>query len=250
MCTVTFIPHREGYRLAMNRDERTSRAIASPPAVFQHRGIVSIYPRDAEGGTWIAANGWGIAFALLNWNDTETLHAKVHSRGSVIPALIDATDSQAAQFALCNLSLEGILPFTLLGLFPEEEALLLWRWNQSSLESQSISWELRQWCSSSLSDAQAAQRRGTTFALALRKSDTGSQRWLRTLHGSHVPGDRAFSTCVHRGDIETVSYTELTCTDRRVECEYVVGSPCAVGASAYYLSVTRSRLSLNSKQFC
>jgi hypothetical protein len=81
-------------------------------------------------------------------------------------------------------------------------------------------------------DAQAEQRRGTTLALALRESDTGSQRWLRKLHGSRVPGDRAFSTCVHREDVETVSYTELTCTDRRVECEYVVGSPCAVGASA------------------
>jgi transport and Golgi organization protein 2 len=245
MCTVTFIPHREGYRLGMNRDERTSRAIASPPAVFRHRGIDSIYPRDAEGGTWIAANGWGIAFTLLNWNDTEALQAKVHSRGSVIPVLIDSTDSQAAQFALCKFRLEGVLPFTLLGFFPDEEVLLLWRWNQNSLESEFISWELRQWCSSSLSDTQASQRRGTTLALALRESDTGSRRWLRKLHGSHVPGDRPFSTCVHRGDVETVSYSELTCTDRRVECDYVVGSPCAVGASAHRVSITRSPLSPN-----
>src|SRR5215470_12403069 len=237
MCTVTFIPHREGYRLGMNRDERTSRAIASPPAIFEHRGISSIYPCDAEGGTWIAANGWGIAFTLLNRNDTEALHAKVHSRGSVIPSLIDASDSKAAQFALCNLSLEGILPFTLLGFFPEEEVLLLWRWNQSSLESQSISWKLHQWCSSSLSDAQASLRRGEALALALRESHTGSQPWLRKLHGSHVPGDRAFSTCVHRADVETVSYTELTCTERRVECEYLIGSPCAVGAPAHRVCI-------------
>jgi hypothetical protein len=243
MCTVTFIPHREGYRLGMNRDERTSRAIASPPAVLEHRGIDSIYPRDAEGGTWIAANGWGIAFTLLNWNDTEALHAKVHSRGSVIPVVIESRDSQVAQSALTNFSLEGVLPFTLLGFFPNEEVVLLWRWNQNSLKSQSISWELRQWCSSSLSDAQASQQRGTTLALALREGDTGSRPWLRKLHGSHVPGDRAFSTCVHRGDVETVSYTELTCTDRRVECEYVIGSPCQVAATAHCVSITRSRLS-------
>jgi len=49
MCTVTFIPHREGYLLGMNRDERKSRPIASPPAVFEHRGIDSIYPLDTEG---------------------------------------------------------------------------------------------------------------------------------------------------------------------------------------------------------
>ena len=249
MCTVTFIPHRKGYSLGMNRDERTTRASASPPAVFEHRGIASIYPRDAAGGTWIAANGWGIAFTLLNWNDTEALYAKVHSRGSVIPALINCSDSQAAKFALCKLSLEGVLPFTLLGFFPEEEVLLLWRWNQNSLECQFVSWELRQWCSSSLSDAQASQRRGATFALALGESDVGSRPWLRKLHGSHVRGDRAFSTCVHRGDVETVSYTKLTCTDRRVECEYLIGSPCQVGASAYCVSITRSRLSPNYKLF-
>src|SRR5262250_1846376 len=126
MCTVTFIPHREGYRLAMNRDERMSRAVASPPAVFQHRGIDSIYPRDAEGGTWIAANGWGIAFTLLNWNDTEALHAKVHSRGSVIPALIGSTDSQTAQSAFHSLNLERVLPFTLIGFFPEEKIVVVW----------------------------------------------------------------------------------------------------------------------------
>ena len=241
MCTVTFIPHRGGYRLGMNRDECTSRPIASPPAVFELHGIDSIYPRDTEGGTWIAANGWGISFTLLNWNDTKALHAKVHSRGSVIPVRIESRDSHAAQSALCNFSLEGVLPFTLLGFFPEEEVLLLWRWNQYSLESQSISWELRQWCSSSLSDAQASQQRGTTLALALRESNTGSRPWLRKLHGSHVRGDRAFSTCVHRGDVETVSYTELTCTDGRVECEYVMGSPCQVGASAHCVSITRLR---------
>jgi len=242
MCTVTFIPQREGYRLGMNRDERTSRATASAPAVFEHRGVESIYPRDAEGGTWIAANGWGIAFALLNWNDTEALHTKIRSRGSVIPALIDASDSQTAQFALCDLSLEGILPFTLLGFFPEEEVLLLWRWNQSSLESQSISWKLHQWCSSSLSDAQASLRRGEALALALRESHTGSQPWLRKLHGSHVPGDRAFSTCVHREDVETVSYTELLCAPRRVQCHYRPGAACRSEAGLHSIGIGRSSM--------
>jgi hypothetical protein len=245
MCTVTFIPQREGYRLGMNRDERTSRAIASLPAVFKHRGVESIYPHDAEGGTWIAANGWGNAFTLLNWNDTETLHAKAHSRGSLIPALIHSSDSRAAQFTFHNFNLEGVLPFTLLGFFPEEELVLAWRWNQSWVASQSISWEMHQWCSSSLSDAQASIRRGQALALALRERDTGSRLWFRKLHGSHVPGDRAFSACVHRGDVETVSYAELNCTYRRVECEYIVGSPCQVGASVHGVSITRSLLSPN-----
>ena len=28
-----------------------------------------MYPSDGTGGTWIAANEYGITLALLNWND-------------------------------------------------------------------------------------------------------------------------------------------------------------------------------------
>ena len=28
-----------------------------------------MYPSDGAGGTWIAANEYGITLALLNWND-------------------------------------------------------------------------------------------------------------------------------------------------------------------------------------
>jgi uncharacterized protein with NRDE domain len=117
MCTVTFIPQRHGYRLAMNRDEGIYRPIVGLPAVFEHDSKESIYPRDAEGGTWIAANGRGIAFTLLNWNHTEALHPKVHSRGNVIPALLGSSNSQAAQSAFCNFNLEGVLRFTFVGFF-------------------------------------------------------------------------------------------------------------------------------------
>ena len=240
MCTVTFSPNRNGYRIGMNRDERTVRPVASLPAVYEQGGIESIYPRDSEGGTWIGVNSVGNAFALLNWNDTEALQAKVHSRGSVIPAIIGSADSHVAQSTLFSLNLRGTLPFTLLGFFPQEEVLLAWRWNQGSVQGELLPWKLRQWCSSSLSDAQAALRRGESLALALREGDTGSREWFRKLHGSHEPGDRAFSTCVHRGDVETVSYTELTCMDRCVECEYVVGSPCQVGATAHSVMMPRT----------
>ncbi len=242
MCTVTFIPGRDGYRIGMNRDERTSRPAASLPAIYEQGAIESIYPRDSEGGTWIGVNSVGNGFALLNWNDVPTLHAKLHTRGSLIPELIGSTDPAGAQSSLRSLDLQGILPFTLLGFFPEEKVALVWRWNQASLRSEFVPWQTRQWCSSSASDAQASRQRGKTLALALRESDIDSREWLRKLHGSHVAGDRAFSTCVHRGDVETVSYTELTCTDRHNECEYVVGSPCQAGAAMRCISVPRTRV--------
>ena len=56
-------------------------------------GTRAIYPNDGIGGTWFATNEYGVAFALLNWNDTaphRRLNAKTRSRGRVIPALIDS----------------------------------------------------------------------------------------------------------------------------------------------------------------
>jgi len=239
MCTVTFIPVRNGYHLGMNRDERTSRPLASLPEVYARDAIESIYPWDLEGGTWVGVNSVGNAFTLLNWNDTEVLQAKVHSRGSVIPALIGASNTQAAHSTLCNLDLQGILPFTLVGFFVEQEAAVMWRWDQRSLQSELVPWKMRQWCSSSLSDAQASLQRGKAFAMAACESGGGSRDWLRRLHSSHAPGDRPFSTCVHRGGVQTVSYTELTCTGRRVKCKYVVGSPCQVAGMTHCVSIPR-----------
>src|SRR5215471_19134736 len=103
MCTVTFIPHANGFYVAMNRDERIARLPARPPTVFVRGLVESIYPLDCEGGTWIAANGMGIAFTLLNWNDAPVLCNKSRTRGHVIPALVGSDCSQYAELALRRL---------------------------------------------------------------------------------------------------------------------------------------------------
>src|SRR5215471_18279185 len=156
MCTVTFVPRGDGFYLAMNRDERIERPSASPPVVFQQGSVETIYPLDSEGGTWIAANSNRVAFTLLNWNDAQILREKCRTRGNVVPAVINSNCSQVAQSTLCQLDLEGILPFRLVGFFSAEKGVIEWRWDQKSLERKSIPWAMRQWCSSSVSDAKAS----------------------------------------------------------------------------------------------
>src|SRR5689334_7666048 len=124
MCTVTFIPREDGFYLAMNRDERIARPAAGSPAVFEEGLAKSIYPLDCEGGTWIAATHMGIAFTLLNWNDAPVLHKKSRTRGHVIPALVSSECSQSAELALGKLDMEGILPFRLIGIFPNEKLVI------------------------------------------------------------------------------------------------------------------------------
>jgi hypothetical protein len=56
MCTLSFVPRKDGYAVGMNRDELRSRARADIPKYFERNGIGAVYPSESSGGTWIAAN--------------------------------------------------------------------------------------------------------------------------------------------------------------------------------------------------
>lgn len=225
--------------LGMNRDEKITRGHASPPVVNKSTVGRAIYPTDVEGGTWIAATENGIAFALLNWNDVGRVHPQTGTRGSVIPALIIFTSSQNANVTIEHLELGGILPFRLVGVFPAEKKIVEWRWNQNSLDHETLGWHNAQWCSSSLSDARATTRRGLSYASAQCEPDAGSVAWVRRLHASHDDQERPLSTCVHRADVKTLSYTEFVCTADAIHCNYLAGSPCSPGNAMQSLSMTR-----------
>jgi hypothetical protein len=229
MCTLTFIPRNNGYYLAMNRDERIARGTAASPARIELGKMNVIYPRDVEGGTWIAANELGLGFALLNWNDVIGKGAKAlktKSRGFVIQDVVHLRSRDQVQGRLNHLDLTGILPFRLVGVFPAEKQLWEWRWDMSTLKADAHSWDLRHWFSSSLSDEQASLRRGRACQAAWRDKRAGTLQWVRKLHRSHAGGAGPFSVCVHREDAQTVSYAELICTLKNVRCNYFSGSPC------------------------
>lgn len=236
MCTLTFIARDNGYYLAMNRDERMSRGVAEPPTLVDLGGSRSTYPRDHAGGTWIAANDHGVAFALLNWNDVQppgTTPVASRSRGLVIPALVTFSSHHDVDETLNGLNLRDTLPFRLIGVFPGEAKIVEWRWEGKHLESEAYAWGSRHhyhWFSSSLSDKQASALRGATCEKAWDENDqdAGSLPWLRKLHASHANGPGPFSVCVHRENVATLSYTEITTSKGKVECNYFCGSPCTM----------------------
>src|SRR5690349_6351641 len=142
MCTFSFIPTKDGYYAAMNRDEPLTRSQALPPSIFQSGDLLAIYPSEESGGTWIACNQHGVTFALLNWNVTATnLLTQQRSRGTLIPHLIVKSTFDEVAGALGQMTFDGLLPFRLIGIFPDHQQAREWRWDGKSFEVLSFPWK-------------------------------------------------------------------------------------------------------------
>ncbi|HSS97465.1 MAG TPA: NRDE family protein [Terriglobales bacterium] len=226
MCTFSFVPTRYGYYAAMNRDERLTRPRGFVPQLFQSGDLLAVYPTEPGRGTWIASNERGITLALLNWNLPER-GGKIISRGSVIPQLIGHSDMADVAWKLSSISLEGILPFRLVGIFWPQDQICEFRWDGLTLQRFSFPWEARHWFSSGVSDEAAGRVRGEACQIAWADKDSGSLPWLRSLHASHVSDDGAYGICVHRPDAATVSYSEIEFRPSALTFRYVDGSPCS-----------------------
>jgi len=227
MCTVTFIARQKGYCLGMNRDEKLTRPTGRPPRRKRVNGRAIISPSEPGGGTWIAVNDHGATFALINWYSvTARVGGKAVSRGEVVNSVSTAASPDFADAALHALPLNQINPFRLIGCFSTTSEVVEWRWNLKQLVRKGHRWRSQQWISSGFDEPKAQRVRGWTFRQAQRQASAGSLDWLRRLHRSHVPQIGPSSTCMHRKDAATVSYTEVTVSKQLAFMRYHEGTPC------------------------
>ena len=243
MCTVTFIARRQGYCLGMNRDEKLTRPPGLPPTKKNMKGRAVLCPSEPGGGTWIALNDSGTCLALINWYSVaKRVEHNSITRGDVVKTVCAADSPDVANARLNTLPFDRINPFRLIGIFPASGAIIEWRWNLKRLVRKKHRWTTQQWISSGF-DEQTAQRvRGGTFRQALRHTSARQLNWLRTLHKSHAPKVGPFSTCMHRSDAATISYTEITVSPHTATMRYHVGAPCKRSTSS------RERLCLRLNQ--
>ncbi len=238
MCTLSFVPTKDGYYAAMNRDERLTRSAALSPSTLRTNDVLAVYPFEEDGGTWIACNQRRVTLALLNWNlpARQTLN-KQRSRGTLIPQLIGNSDLDVVTRSLSQLTLDGLLPFRLAGISQKHQQIREWRWNGVSVAVLSFPWKPRHWFSSGASDEMAERIRGESCRVAWQEPHAGSLPWLRTLHSSHGLAAGPFSVCAHRPDAGTVSYSEIEFDASRATFRYVDGPPCRNLTSAVTLTM-------------
>jgi hypothetical protein len=211
----------------MNRDEKLTRPAGLPPKEKRLNGRGVISPSEPGGGTWIAVNDHGATLALINWYSiTARVDGKGVSRGEVVDSASAAILPSSADDALHGLPLNRINPFRLIGVFPTTSEIVEWRWNLKQLVRKNLPWKSQQWISSGFDESIAQRARGRTFRQAQKQESAGNLDWLRRLHRSHAPETGPFSTCMHRADAVTVSYTEISVSPREAWMRYHAGAPC------------------------
>jgi transport and Golgi organization protein 2 len=227
MCTVTFIPRKTSYLVGMNRDEKLTRVRGVPPSQRVIDGRRVIYPSEPSGGTWVSLNDAGVTFALINWYSVPAQpNGKVTSRGEIIPTICSALNPQTVSRQLVALPLQSLRPFRLIGIFQSSRQIKEWQWNLKAIIEKDWEWQPRQWISSGFEEAIAQIIRSRTFRKYQSQPSCGTIDWLRRLHRSHCPTTGPFSTCMHRNDATTVSYTEIWVSAHRRLLRQICNNPC------------------------
>ena len=219
MCTLSIVSSSDHatVRLLFNRDERRMRPVASPPALQDVGHGHAIWPIDpVGGGTWVAANADGLAFALLNAGMPRP-GPDAPSRGRVIPVLAGARSFEEVFTRWRGLDTTRFQPFRLVVVSRHEVAVLT-RGRPDPIIVPAG--RAHVFSSSSLGDALVEEPRRELLTRLLR---TTPDPWVaQTRYHHHAwPDRRHLSVMMSRPDACTVSCTDVRLTPDGVTMHYM-----------------------------
>ncbi|MCI0665415.1 MAG: NRDE family protein [Acidobacteria bacterium] len=220
MCTVSWIHEEGGYQLFSNRDEKHTRKPALPPSVREKCSVRFIAPIDGDQrGSWIGVNRFGLSLCLLNRYQDESTPFKPDlsytSRGLLLIELIDCRSQAQARIRIGDMDLMRFRPFTLLVLEPGHPALLFHWTRRERLIVNDGEAEMPLISSSHDLPGVISSRR-QIFRGLIRTSGNVDANLLHTFHSSHFPEASAYSTCMHRDDARTVSFSRARVSRERI----------------------------------
>ena len=225
MCTLSWLPVRGGYSLFFNRDESPLRGPEVPAAVHRWDDVTLVAPLDSDqGGTWVAANEFGVTVAVLNRYGPEMVRvAAPRSRGQLVRSLATTSSPDLVRHRLAASALTDYRPFTLASTAPDSPVYVL-GWNGESLEERAVALPGLVATSSGFSSEAEAARRATLSQIQAGAPITPEM--LEAFHRSHLPVRGPLSPCMHRDVAQTRSFCRVDVTSDSVEIRHVLGPPC------------------------
>jgi hypothetical protein len=246
VCTLSWFPTPDGYEVFFNRDERRSREPAVPPAIHTRDGIRFVAPLDSDfGGSWLAVNEHGVTLAVENgYTDLDDLaHEPAEgftSRGLLLTSLADCRSSAEALRRVEGLDLHKYRSF-LLTVFDEDGTGLLARWVRGLLSVDRKLEDLVPIISSSFETDDVRRSRRDLFHRLRDRAGSRTAELHLAYHASHLPQKSAYSTCMHRPEARTVSFSHVQVDQREARFHYVPHPPCQGRPAAPPITLARVR---------
>lgn len=207
MCTVVFIPTKNGIFFGSLRDESPKRPTAVAPKEYTHKKTLFVSPKDPlAGGTWIGLNNEENIIILLNggFKNHEKRNNYFKSRGIIVTELL-VEENPVVAWELMDL--QDVEPFTLVMWCNKNLFQLVWdgELRHKILLNETCSYI---WSSSTLYDEDAKIKRENMFHQWLSTKPVITTQSLLKFFGSYVDTDNGF--LINRNEItKTLSYTSV-----------------------------------------
>lgn len=219
MCTVTYIPQKEGFILTSNRDESAARSPQNLTRI-QQEGIELIFPRDTTaGGTWIAISETNRLVCVLNGAFEKHKHRPPYSRSRGIMVL-DFFKYSSAQNFFETYDFEGMEPFTMI-IFDDGD-LFEFRWDEQRrhiLPLDHTAYYI--WSSSTLYPSDIQKKRKGWFDTWLDNREDFSLEAITDFHKNGGEKDTWNGFIMNRLNlVQTVSITNIIKTDSEMKMRY------------------------------
>lgn len=210
MCTVTFLPLKNGdFIFTSSRDELKDRETL-PPKCYREKGVQLLYPKDVRaGGTWIVVSEQKRLVCLLNGAFVKHVPTGNYafSRGLVVKDILLAAD---ATRYIQEIDLKNVEPFTLIFLdWGKENTKIELVWDGQEKHIQEIANAPRIWSSSTLYTDEMKEERQQWFQEWLNENHIESQEAILAFHNDDSKGTAETAINMKRSYIETVSITSV-----------------------------------------
>ena len=220
MCTVSFVPIKDGYCITSNRDEIITRERAIYPKKYIINNKEVYFPKDPKaGGTWFAHDTKNCVVLLNGAQDKHISKEKYRkSRGLIVTQLI-ASQNPINEWYLVDL--KDIEPFTVVLFFNEK--LFQLQWNE--LEKSSIELDVTKshfWSSSTLYEKIIREERANWFNDFMSSENLNSQKLL-DFHQYTENNNAFYGLQINRdGLLKTVSITQAVISnDKDIQLTYI-----------------------------
>jgi len=216
MCTITYLPFKDGYIVTQNRDESPLRADAVFPVEDDVQGQKIIYPKDPEGsGSWFVSAQNGLTLCVMNgaYHPHKKDGQYAYSRGLIPLHYLGFAD--AVDF-LKNYAYHKLEAFTLLACTPFGVDEFIW--DETDMNHQRHPAKALIFQSAPLYNAaQKAFRKGL-FQNFLSQNSTEE---ILDFHTKPQTEDKALNILMDREVVKSVSTVQRTFFEENNEVRYL-----------------------------